>query len=76
MIKEFERVYLTENLPGTSFVKGDVGVVAMTHENGKGFEIEFFAVDGSTLGVETVLAEQVKSCAGIKRVIHIQVIAA
>lgn len=76
MIKEFERVYLTENLEGTTFVKGDVGVVALTYDNGKGYEIEFFAVDGSTLGVETVLAHQVKSCEGIKSVIHIHNIAA
>jgi len=55
MIKEFERVYLTEDLEGTPFVKGDVGVVAMTHQNGKGYEIEFFAIDGSTLVLKRFL---------------------
>lgn len=68
MIKEFERVFLTEDLIGTPYVKGDVGVVAHIHENGKGFEIEFFSVDGTTLSVETALAHQVKSCAGVKSV--------
>ena len=38
MIKEFEKVVLTENLKGTPFVKGDVGAVVMIHDNGKGFE--------------------------------------
>ena len=71
MFKEFERVYLVEDLPDTSFVKGDVGAIVMIHENGAGYEIEFFAADGSTLGVETVTASQVKSVEGIKRVLHI-----
>ena len=71
MLKEFERAFLTEDLSGTSFVKGDIGTIVLIHENGAGYEIEFFAADGSTLGVETVFATQVKSVAGIKRVLHI-----
>ena len=71
MIKEFERVVLTENLKGTPFVKGDVGTVVMIHENGKGFEVEFFAADGSTLGVETVEAGQVVSAKRVKKVLHV-----
>ena len=76
MIKEFERVYLTEDMKGTPYVKGDVGVVAHIHENGNGYEVEFFAVDGSTLSVETVLSHQVKPCTGLKSVLHIHPIAA
>lgn len=76
MIKEFERVYLTENLKGTSFVKGDVGVISHIYNDTNGYEVEFFAVDGSTLGVETVSANQVRSCSGVKSVIHIHNIAA
>lgn len=70
-LKAFERVYLTENLLGTRYVKGDVGVIAHVYDNGVGFEVEFFAADGSTLSVETVLAHQLRSCAGIKAVLHI-----
>jgi len=71
MIKEFERVVLTENLNGTPFVKGDVGTVVMIHNNGKGLEVEFFAADGSTLGVETVDAGKVVSATRVKKVLHI-----
>jgi len=71
MIKEFERVVLTEDLKGTPFVKGDVGTVVTIHPGTKGFEVEFFALDGGTLGVETVSADQVKSVNGIKKVLHI-----
>ena len=71
MIKEFERVVLTANLKGTPFVKGDVGTVVMIHDNGKGFDVEFFAADGSTLGVETVEANQVVSAKSVKKVLHV-----
>jgi len=71
MIKEFERIVLTEDLKGAPFVKGDVGTVVMIHPDTQGFEVEFFALDGSTLGVETVSAAHVKSVNGIKKVIHI-----
>ncbi len=76
MIKEFERVVLTENLKGTPFVKGDVGTIVMIHPGSKGFEVEFFALDGTTLEVETISVEKVKSVNGIKKVIHIDEIAA
>lgn len=72
MVKKFERVILTENLKDSPFVKGDVGTIVMTHPDSKGFEVEFFALDGSTLGVETVSADHIKSATGIKRVIHIE----
>lgn len=75
MIKELERVYLLEDLPGTTFVKGDVGTVVAVYPEQKGYEIEFFALDGSSLGVETVLNHQVKSANGIKKVLHIDIAA-
>ncbi len=71
MIKEFDRVILTENLEGTPFVRGDIGTIVMIYENGKGYEVEFFAADGSTLGVETVTSNQVTSSEGVKKVLHV-----
>ncbi len=76
MIKEFEKIVLTENLIGTPFIRGDVGTVVLIHPDKKEYEIEFFALDGSTLGVETVSARQIKSANGIKKVIHIDEITA
>lgn len=75
MIKELERVYLLEDLTGTAFIKGDVGTVVAVYPAAKGFEVEFFALDGSSLGVETVLAHQVQSANGIKKVLHIDIAA-
>ncbi len=71
MIKEFDRVYLLEDLKNTPFIKGDVGTIVFIYPKQEGYEVEFIALDGSTLGVETVQAGQVKSVKGIKKVIHI-----
>jgi hypothetical protein len=60
MIKEFERVVLTEDITGTALRKDDVGVVVMIYKNGEAYEVEFLALDGSTLAVETVKANQVR----------------
>ena len=60
MIKEFERVVLTEDIAGTALRKDDVGVVVMIYKNGKAYEVEFLALDGSTIAVETVKASQVR----------------
>lgn len=70
-IKEFDRAYLLEDVMETPFVKGDVGIVVFVYPDNKAYEIEFVALDGTTLGVETVRSTQVKSVKGIKKVIHI-----
>jgi len=72
MYKEFERVVLKEDLKGTSFVKGDVGTIVTIYPDAKGFEVEFFALDGSTLGVETVIATQLIPANGVKKVLHVE----
>ena len=72
----FERVVLLKDLPDTSFIKGDVATVVEIYNKGEGYEVEFFAADGSTLGVETVSADAIKSCKGVKGVLHIHNIAA
>lgn len=72
MLKEFERIVLTKDLTGTSFEKGDVGIIVQIYPDYAAYEVEFFAVDGTTLGVETVLPNQIKSTMGIKRPLHIK----
>ncbi|MEI6815271.1 MAG: DUF4926 domain-containing protein [Bacteroidota bacterium] len=72
MYKEFERVVLKEDLKGTSYIKGDVGTIVLIYPDARGFEIEFFALDGTTLGVETVLSTQLIPANGIKKVLHVE----
>ena len=63
MIKELDQIVLTEDLPEYSLRAGDVGTVVLVHQEGKGYEVEFIALDGETLAVTTLLANQVRPIA-------------
>jgi hypothetical protein len=60
MISEFERVALTRDLPEEGRVAGDAGTVVHVYEGGKGYEVEFFALNGRTIAVVTVMADDVR----------------
>jgi len=60
MTNELERVVLTRDLPEEGLVAGDAGTVVHVYEDGKGYEVEFFALSGRTLAVATVMAEDVR----------------
>jgi methyl coenzyme M reductase subunit C-like uncharacterized protein (methanogenesis marker protein 7) len=61
MIKEHSLVVLTESVPGANLLVGDVGVVVHVHRNREAYEIEFLALDGNTIAVETLAARQVRA---------------
>jgi len=63
MIKELDQIVLATDLPEEGLQKGDVGTVVLVHEGGKGYEVEFMTLDGETVAVVTLLAEQVRSIA-------------
>ena len=69
MIKQYDRVVLVDNVPKAHLVKGDVGTVIEIYNNGEGFEIEFFALDGTTISVETLLKHQVRTV-NKKEILH------
>jgi hypothetical protein len=60
MIGEFERVALTRDLPEEGLVAGDAGTVVHVYEGGKGYEVELFALNGRTIAVVTVMADDVR----------------
>jgi len=60
MIKEHESVVLTVDLPSSGLVAGDVGVVVHIYENEKAYEVEFIALDGHTVAIETLEAEKIR----------------
>jgi uncharacterized protein DUF4926 len=60
MIKELDRVVLTEPIPNASLEKGDVGTVVHVYDDGKAYEVEFITLDGHTAAVVTVEASQVR----------------
>ncbi len=75
MIREHERAVLTVDLPDTGFKIGDVGTVVHVYTDDTAYEMEFFALDGRTLNVVTVEAEQVRP---VKRndVLHVRELSA
>lgn len=71
MIKEFERVILTEDIPGTELKKGDVGVIVEIYNQGEGYEVEFFALNGDTVAVETLESRQVRPATS-REILHVR----
>ena len=60
MIKEFDRVVLTEDLPAEGLKAGDLATVVHVHSNPAGYELEFFTLDGNTLAVVSAFPHQVR----------------
>lgn len=61
MIKEFDQIVLKEDLSEYGLQTGDIGTVVLIHQNGKGYEVEFVALDGETIAVVSLFANQVRS---------------
>ena len=59
MIREHDSVILMADLPDHGLKKGDVGTVVLVHD-AAGYEVEFMALDGETLAVVSVAAENVR----------------
>lgn len=60
MIQEHEQVILTVDLPEYHLKAGDVGTVIHVYGNAMAYELELFNLNGDTLDVVTVQAEQVR----------------
>ena len=60
MIKEHDRVPLTEDLPEFGLERGDIGTVVMIHAI-PGYELEFVTLEGDTLAVISAFPHQVRS---------------
>jgi hypothetical protein len=60
MIQELEDVILTSDLPKHGLARGDIGTVVLVHRNGEGYEVEFTTLDGETIAIVTLTADQVR----------------
>ena len=60
MIKELDSVVLTVDIPDHGLARGDIGTVVLLHGEG-GYEVEFVALDGETLAVISLAADQVRA---------------
>jgi hypothetical protein len=59
MIKEHDRVALTEDFPEHGLKRGDIATVVMVHTI-PGYELEFVTLDGDTLAVISAFPHQVR----------------
>jgi len=59
MIRELDTVVLTSDLPAHGLKRGDVGTIVLLHKSG-GYEVEFTTLDGETIAVVSLTAEQVR----------------
>ena len=60
MIKEHDRVALTEDLPAYGLKRGDIATVVMVHSI-PGYELELVTLDGETFAVISAFPHQVRA---------------
>jgi len=60
MIRELDTVILDTDLPEHGLTVGDIGTVVLVHGDGAGYEVEFVALDGLTVAVVSLSADQVR----------------
>jgi hypothetical protein len=60
MIEELENVILTCDLPEHGLTRGDIGTVVLVHKDGQGYEVEFTTLDGESVALVTLTANQVR----------------
>ncbi len=75
MIKEHENAVLTVDLSEHTLKAGDVGTVVHIYNDGESYEIEFFTLDGHTIDVVTIEADQVRPVSH-RDVLHVRQLSA
>jgi Domain of unknown function (DUF4926) len=60
MIKELDTVALTRDLPEQGLRRDDLGAVVLVYNDGEAYEVEFVALDGTTVALLTLDADAVR----------------
>lgn len=63
MLKEHDRIVLTDDIPDYRLKIGDVGTIVHVYPRREAFEVEFLTLDGNTAALATVLPSQVRPVA-------------
>jgi len=71
MIREHDRIVLTEDLSEARLEAGDVGTVVHVHVGRRAYEVEFMTLGGISVAVVTVEACQVRRV-GSKEIAHVR----
>ena len=72
---EHEPVVLTRSMPEHGLEAGDVGAIVHVYRDGRGYEVEFIAGDGSTVAVVTLDADAIRALAPAE-ILHVRKIPA
>ncbi len=59
-MRELDSVALVRDLPEHGLKAGDIGTIVLLHGN-SGYEVEFMTLDGETVAVESLSAEEIRS---------------
>jgi Mg-chelatase subunit ChlD len=70
-LRELSLVVLTDGLPEVGLRAGDVGTVVAVYGVGTAYEVEFVTVDGRTIAVKTLRADQIESLSGAQ-ILHVR----
>ena len=70
-INELDQVVLVRGLPEHGLCDGDIGTIVLVHRGGEGYEVEFVALDGETIAVVTLMADDVRPI-GSKEMAHVR----
>ena len=62
-MKEYDVVVLVDDLPEYGLRKGDTGTIVITLDGGAAYMVEFAALEGKTVPVVTLTAEQLRPVA-------------
>lgn len=60
LIRELDEVVLTCDLREQKLAAGDIGTVVLVHGEGRRYEVKFMTLDGETIAVPTLRADQVR----------------
>jgi hypothetical protein len=71
MIDELDTVVLTRDVPDAQLKRGDVGAVVHVYEEGDAFEVEFVTADGRTIGLLTLMQDDIRPMAG-EEILHVR----
>lgn len=60
MLEELASVVLETDMAERGLQAGDIGTVMLVHQHGAGYTVEFLTLQGETVAVVTLGAEQVR----------------
>lgn len=69
IIHEHDQIVLMRDVAELGLCLGDVGTVVLVHRAGRGYEVEFLTLDGKTIGVTTLMPDEIRPV-GNREVMH------